>query len=84
MSFQFDTTNQTYRALLFVNGWQYGKVGLLVWNPGVLQLTEGANSALPTSGHRRSSQFLKASWTTRAPSEYTQFAAQAQRLKAFV
>ena len=29
MSFQFDTTNQTYRALLFVNGWQYGKVGSL-------------------------------------------------------
>ncbi|PCH40579.1 glycoside hydrolase family 35 protein [Wolfiporia cocos MD-104 SS10] len=25
MSFQFDTTNQTYRALLFVNGWNYGK-----------------------------------------------------------
>ncbi|CCM02296.1 uncharacterized protein FIBRA_04385 [Fibroporia radiculosa] len=25
MSFQFDTTNQTYRATLFVNGWNYGK-----------------------------------------------------------
>ncbi|KAI0930973.1 hypothetical protein AcV7_005008 [Taiwanofungus camphoratus] len=25
MSFQFDTTNQPYRALLFVNGWNYGK-----------------------------------------------------------
>ncbi|KAH9831459.1 glycoside hydrolase superfamily [Rhodofomes roseus] len=25
MSFQFDTTNQPYRALLFVNGWDYGK-----------------------------------------------------------
>ncbi|KZT69507.1 glycoside hydrolase family 35 protein [Daedalea quercina L-15889] len=25
LSFQFDTTNQTYRALLYVNGWQYGK-----------------------------------------------------------
>ncbi|KAH9915075.1 glycoside hydrolase superfamily [Fomitopsis serialis] len=25
ISFQFDTTNQTYRALLFVNGWNYGK-----------------------------------------------------------
>lgn len=26
MSFDFDTTNQPYRALLFVNGWDYGKV----------------------------------------------------------
>lgn len=27
MSFQFETTNdQPYRALLFVNGWQFGKV----------------------------------------------------------
>lgn len=25
MSFQFDTLNQAYRALLFVNGWSYGK-----------------------------------------------------------
>lgn len=26
ISFQYDTTNTTYRALLFVNGWNYGKV----------------------------------------------------------
>ena len=26
MSFEFDNTTQPYRALLFVNGWQYGKV----------------------------------------------------------
>lgn len=26
MSFQFDTVDQPYRALLFVNGWQFGKV----------------------------------------------------------
>ena len=29
MNFQFETTNdQPYRALLFVNGWQFGKVCL--------------------------------------------------------
>ena len=26
MSFVFDNVNQPYRALLFVNGWQFGKV----------------------------------------------------------
>ncbi|KAF7789942.1 hypothetical protein EIP86_000890 [Pleurotus ostreatoroseus] len=28
MSFVFNDTNEPYRALLFVNGWQFGKVGL--------------------------------------------------------
>lgn len=28
MSFVFDDVNQPYRALLFVNGWQFGKASL--------------------------------------------------------
>ena len=38
LSFQYETTNdQPYRALLFVNGWQFGKVGahyrIHTWRP---------------------------------------------------
>ena len=74
LSFQFEPFNeQPYRALLFVNGWQYGKVSPgIPCNRGVSNIDdrERACSVWRTSGHRRGSQYLRVYSSTTAKSEW--------------
>ena len=75
LSFQFESTNtQAYRALLFVNGWMYGKVRVSTLNPsccdgrGPYRLAP--YSASRTWVRRRSSLCRQAYLICTARSEY--------------
>ena len=72
LSFQFEPFNeQPYRALLFVNGWQYGKVSSKISCNGVDDIDDRdcALSVWRTSGRRRGFQCLRAYSSTTAKSE---------------
>lgn len=72
-SFVFDggvgKSGQAYRALLFVNGWKFGKVRIYFHLCCEEVLIVCVHSAWRTSARRRRSLFPSASWTPMARSE---------------